>query len=203
MDSQKGKQYITGALVGLLISGAIWFLLGDKRDDLTGLKTSNEKLAVEVDKGKQLKASYEKLKKEVEEQEIRIAELIELFPAESERSRVAYRVQKLAAASALGQVQGWVNADKPIKNDYYMEYPTTYRYTGGFHEFGRFLSFVSGYDKIINISDMVMTRETVKSVNSASIEFRLSVYVFDAKAQAKPKASAKAASGAKPVDNEE
>lgn len=202
MASPTGKQMMAGTVVGLLISGGVWYFLGDSRTELEGIIVSNEKLAVEVDKGKQLKASYEILKKEVEEQEKRIAELVKLFPAESERSSVAYMVQKLASASALGQVQGWVNADKPIKAEYYMEYPTTYRYTGGFHEFGRFLSLVSGYDKIINISDMVITRATTTNVNSASIEFRLSIYVYEPKVVEKPKAPA-AASTTKPARDED
>jgi len=203
MSSQTGKQLIVGALVGLLFSGATWYLLADKREQLVEIKASNEKLAVEVDKGKQLKASDEILKKEVEEQEIRIAELVKLLPEESERSTVAYRVQKLASASALGQVQGWVNSDKPVKTEYYMEYPTTYKYTGGFHEFGRFLSLISGYDKIINVSDMVMTRETSKTLHSASIEFRLSIYVYVPKTMAKANTSDKAAPAATPVNDED
>jgi Tfp pilus assembly protein PilO len=106
-------------------------------------------------------------------------------------------VQKLASASALGQVQGWVNSDKPIKTEYYMEYPTTYKYLGGFHEFGRFLSNVSGYEKIINISDIVMTRDSGKGRNTAAIEFRLSTYVYD-KSQGKPKAPVASAPVAAP-----
>jgi Tfp pilus assembly protein PilO len=76
-----------------------------------------------------------------------------------------------------------------------MEYPTTYKYSGGFHEFGRFLSFVSGYEKIINISDIVMTREAGRASGPASIEFRLSIYVFDPKSIEKPKAQAAGQAG--------
>jgi type IV pilus assembly protein PilO len=201
MTSQIGKQLAIGAVVGVLISGGIWYALGGKREELDGLKNDNEKLVVEVEKGKRLKADYEMLKKEVDEQEKRIAELVKLFPLDSERSRVAYMIQKLASASALGQVQGWVNMDKPIKTEYYMEYPTNYRYLGGFHEFGKFLSFASGFDKIINISDIVMTRDSGKGINSAVIEFRLSIFVYDAKSLPKaPTGATKAALTSKNED---
>jgi type IV pilus assembly protein PilO len=194
---QMGKQLAIGALLGLLFSCGVWFALSGKRADLAGMRTANGRLDAEVKKGVKLKANYETLKKEVEEQETRIAELVALLPLESERARVAYSVQKLASASALGQVQNWANADKPVKNEYCMEYPTAYRYSGGFHEFGRFLSFVSGFEKIINISDITMTRETGRAAGPASIEFRLSIYVYDPKSTEKPKAQAGATPAAR------
>jgi type IV pilus assembly protein PilO len=195
MLPQLGKQFLVGAVLGILVFGGVWFSLSGKRTDLEALKGENELLGAEVEKGRQLKANYEALGKKVKEQEKKIAELVALLPLEGERTRVAYMVQKLAVASALGQVQTWANADKPIKNDYYMEYPTTYKYLGGFHEFGRFLSFVSGYEKIINISDIVMTRETGRANASASIEFRLSIYVYDPSAIEKQKAHAAGQAG--------
>ena len=186
MIPEARKKMILGALVGLIASGAVWFYLSSKREELEVLKVSNEKLVTEVDKGIQLKTSYEQLIKEVGEQEYRIAELVKLFPIESERARVGQMVQRLAQASGLGQLQSQVNVDRPVKGEYYLEYSSTYKYLGGFHEFGHFLSLVSGYDKIINISDIVITRETTSNrntigVNPATIEFRLLVFVYDPK----------------------
>jgi type IV pilus assembly protein PilO len=170
---------MASVLLGLIASCVLWFSLGTKRSQLYELKNSNEKLAVEVEKWIQVKANYENLRNEVDEQKIRITELIKLFALTNERTKVIYIVQKLATLSGLGQFQDQKNTDKPIKNEYYSEYPSTFKYLGGFHEFGRFLSLVSGYEKIINISDIVMTRNMTKNVNPASIEFRLSVYVYD------------------------
>jgi Tfp pilus assembly protein PilO len=201
MTSQLGKQLAIGLVIGGLLSGGIWYMLGSKRDELEELKSDNVKLVDEVEKGKRLKASYLILKKEVEEQEKRIAELVQLLPQDLEqRDRVKYLVQKLASASALGTAQSWQNLQQPPKADYYQEHQTSYRYGGGFHEFGKFLSLASGYDKIINISDIVMTRNAAKSQNLATIEFRLSVFVYDPKSATKAKAPSGAA---KPSRNEE
>ena len=180
MASENNKQMILAAVVGLLASGAVWYSMGGKRTEFEELKASNEKLVAEVDKGIQLKASYESLKKEVEEQENRIAELIKLFPLENERARVGQMVQRLAHAAQLGQLQSHQNALNPVRNEYHLEYSSTYKYLGGFREFGNFLSFVSGYDKIINISDIVMAREMGRNnnIHPVSIEFRLLVFVY-------------------------
>jgi len=198
MTPQLSRQILAGALIGLLVSGAVWYSLSGTRDELAAMRAANDQLDAAVKKGVQTKSDYETLKQDVGEQEKRIAELVSLMPLESERTGIAYKVQKLASASALGQVQNWSSTDKPTKSEYYTEYPTTYKYSGGFHEFGKFLSFVSGFEKIINISDIVMTRETGRAVGSASIEFRLSIYVYDPKSTENPKAQAGAAPAAKP-----
>jgi type IV pilus assembly protein PilO len=191
------KQSIVSVLIGVIVFGALWFSLGSRREQLDELKNSHQKLALEVEKGHNLKSSYEKLKNDVGEQEVRIAELVDLFALEKERSRVTYMIQKLATSAGLGQLQDQKNTDRPVKNEYYSEYPSVFKYQGGFHEFGHFLSFTSGYEKIINISDIVMTRNANnKNTNSASIEFRLSVYVYDPSADkpaSKPISTAKTA----------
>jgi type IV pilus assembly protein PilO len=188
---------MVGALLGLLASGGAWHFLSGDRAALAELKAANGRLDAEVKRGAQVKADYEALKDGALEQEKRIAEMVALMPLEGERARVAQMVQKLASASALGQVQSW-SADKPTKSEYYTEYPTVYKYSGGFHEFGKFLSLVSGLEKTVNISDIVMTRETGRAAGSATIEFRLSIYVYapDSAGQDKVQAQAQTQAGA-------
>jgi Tfp pilus assembly protein PilO len=84
-----------------------------------------------------------------------------------------------------------------------MEYATVYKYSGGFHEFGKFLSFASGYEKIINVSDIVMTRDSSKSVSNAAIEFRLSIFVYDPKSVVAAKAKPAAAKPGKEKEEED
>ncbi|MCL1893380.1 MAG: type 4a pilus biogenesis protein PilO [Holophagaceae bacterium] len=187
-----GKQLGVGVLMGGLIVGAIYYAMGSKREELANFIEENAKLETEVTKGRQLKASYEVLKKEVEEQEERIAELVKLFPLEGEQMRVLQQVQRLASNAGLGRMQEQKNSDKPIKAEYYSEWDTTYRYIGGYMEYGAFLSYVSGYEKIINISDITMDRNTNsanKNTYPAVINFRLSVYVYDPKSDALIKAA--------------
>ena len=199
MSPQISKQFIVGSLLGLLASGAVWFALSSKRTDIAELQAANGKLASEVETGKQLKVSYESLKKETEEQEVRIEELIKLFPLESERTRVTQLVQRLAREARLGPIQAQTNVPRPVNTDYYTEYETNYRYNGGFMEFGHFLSYVSGFDKIINISDITMSRNTARNlVYPATIGFRLSVYVYDQSSMATIRGSGPAAPAPRP-----
>jgi Tfp pilus assembly protein PilO len=179
---------VIGTLLGLLASGAVWFATGVTREELEELKVTNEKLETDVAKGKQLKASYEVLQKEVAEQEARIAELVKLFPLENERSRVTQLVQRFAREARLGPLQSQTNAPRPVRAEYYTEYETNYRYNGGFMEYGQFLSYISGFDKIINVSEIAMTRSTTRnSAFPATIAFRLSVFVYDPSSMPAPR----------------
>jgi Tfp pilus assembly protein PilO len=203
MSSQSSKQLAVGALLGLLVCGGAYLALGSKREDLAELRAGNEALEAEVEKGRALKASYERLKKEVEDQEERIAELIKLFPLDGERSGVTQMVQRLASNAGL-TLNNIANAKEPIRTEYYSEWVSNLRYSGGFNEYGNFLSLVSGYDKIVNISDIEMTRATAtNAANPVAINFRLSLYVYDPKTIEPKKPAAPAARPSAANDHDE
>lgn len=181
--SSKGTQFLAGLLLGGLASGVAWYVSAPKREELAALTESNSELEAEVTRAKELKESYEKFKKEAENQESRIAELIRLLPLEGERSRVNQMIQRLAQNAGLGRMQESKASDKPIKTQYYSEFETLYKYLCGYHEFGRFLSYVSGLEKIVNVSDFSVSRNTARGTTwPITVDFKLSVFVYDHKA---------------------
>jgi len=181
--SSKVIQFAAGLLAGGLVSGAAWYFLAPQRGDLATLTESNNALDAEVKKGKELKENHEKLKRDIEDQEVRISELIKMMPLESERSKVNQMVQRLAQNAGLGRMQESKSSEKPVRAQYYTEFETAYRYICGYHDFGRFLSYVSGFEKIINISDISVSRNSNRSDSQpVTIDFKLSVFVYDSKA---------------------
>ncbi|MFZ1614942.1 MAG: type 4a pilus biogenesis protein PilO [Holophaga sp.] len=177
MNSQLQKQILIGGLAGILITVLTWVFLGSKRTELVALKSNIETLQKEVDKGYQLKANYEKLKVEVAQQEKLIEELIKLMPTDTDKGEIPYRIKKLADLAGIEQVS--FNVESAIKKDYYTEYPYTFAFKAGYHSFGQFTSQVSGYEKIINVSEMQMKRETGKAFWSAGITCRISAFVYN------------------------
>ena len=87
MNTQLQKQILIGGLAGLLITVLAWVFLGGKRDERAALKASIVILEKEVDKGYQLKANYEKLKIEVDQQQKLIEALIKLMPTDGPARR--------------------------------------------------------------------------------------------------------------------
>lgn len=177
MNSHLQKQLLIGGLVGILIMALTYILLGGKRDELASLIATNATLQKEVDKGYSLKANAQKLKKEIEEQQKYIDALIKIMPTDSDRGEIPYRIKKLADTAGIDQVSFVV--ENPIKKDYYTQHPFSFTFRAGFHTFGQFTSLVSGYDKIINLTDLQFKREKRGSIFPATVVCRVSAFVYN------------------------
>jgi len=193
MNPQLQKQIGVGALVGIVLAGLIYFLLGGKRTELESIEADNKTLQADVDKGKLLKASYEKLREEVAKQDKRIEELIKIMPTETDYGEIPYRIKKIADDAGIDQVAFSLKPER--KDTYYTEKPVEFEFRVGFHSFGQFASLVSGYDKIINISNIEFNRKTDnRSVYPASVKCTISAFVYNP--EPPPAAPAKKPAGA-------
>ena len=182
MNSQLQKQLLIGGLAGILLAVLIWFFLGGKRDDLVALKATNAGLETEVAKGYALKANYEKLKIEVAQQEKVIEELIKIMPTDSDRGEIPYRIKKLADTAGIDQIS---STQLPaITAEYYTEYPVQFSFRAGYHTLGQFTSLISGYEKIINVSEIQMKREPGNVLYPMIVNCKVSAFVYNPAAPA-------------------
>ena len=184
MNTQLRNQILMGALAGIVLSIVIYFVLGGKRGELVSIQASIDSLQKEVDKGYQLKANYEKLKDEVSKTEKRLDELIKVMPSEQDRGELPIRMKKLADNAGIDQSS--FALESPIKTTYYTEYPVRFDFRVGYHSFGQFASLISGYEKIINMTNIQFKRADLKSVFPASATCRISAFVYNPQAPADP-----------------
>lgn len=178
MNPQLQKQIGVGALIGIVLAGLVYFLLGGKRTELEAIHADVKTLQADVDKGKLLKASYEKLREEVAKQDKRIEELIKIMPSESDYGEIPYRIKKIADDAAIDQVSFSLKPER--KDTYYTEKPVEFEFRVGYHSFGQFASLVSGYDKIINVSNIEFIRKTDnRSVYPATVKCTISAFIYN------------------------
>jgi len=178
MDPQLQKQIGVGALAGIVLTALVYFLLGGKRTELEGVNANIKTLQAEVDKGKLLKANYEKLREEVAKQDKRIEELIKILPSETDYGEIPYRIKKIADDAGIDQVSFSLRPER--KDTYYTEKPVEFEFRVGYHSFGQFASLISGYDKIINVSNIEFTRKTDnRSVYPASLKCTISAFIYN------------------------
>ncbi|GLH72594.1 hypothetical protein GETHLI_10960 [Geothrix limicola] len=200
MNPQLQKQIGVGALAGIILAGLVYFLLGGKRADLESVNAEVKTLQADVDKGKLLKASYEKLREEVAKQDKRIEELIKIMPSDTDYGEIPYRIKKIADDAGIDQVSFSLKPER--KDTYYTEKPVEFEFRVGFHSFGQFASLISGYDKIINISNIEFTQKIdPRSTYPAAAKCIISAFVYNPEpppaepakkpAAAAPKAGAK------------
>ncbi len=178
MNPQLQKQILVGAAAGIVVAALVFFLLGGKRTDLEAVNADNKTLQATVDKGKLLKANYEKLREEVAKQDKRIEALVKIMPSEADYGEIPYRIKKIADDAGIDQVSFSLLPEK--KSTYYTEKPVAFEFRVGYHSFGQFASLISGYDKIINLSNIEITRKTdPRSVYPASVKCIVSAFVYN------------------------
>ena len=201
MNPQLQKQIGIGALAGIVLAGLVYFLLQGKRTELEAISASIKTIQADVDQGKLLKASYEKLKEEVAKQDKRIEELIKIMPSDTDYGEIPYRIKKIADDAGIDQVAFSLKPER--KDAYYTEKPVEFEFRVGYHSFGQFAALISGYDKIINISNIEFTRPATKgSVYPATVKCTISAFVYNpepppAEPAKKPAAATAPKAGAK------
>ncbi|MBP1626115.1 MAG: pilus assembly protein PilP [Holophagaceae bacterium] len=197
------KQIIIGGLAGVLVAVLTYILLGGTRTELKTLEASNVTLQEEVRKGYGIKSNYEQLKKEVDLQGKTLDALIKIMPAETDISEMPYRVKKMADTAGIDQVS--FSNEAPTKpTEYYTVYPVQFEFRAGYHSFGEFASQVSGFEKIISISDIEMTRVPGRSLYPVTVKCKVKAYVYTPPPPPAPAAAAPAAgAGAKPAAKED
>lgn len=182
MNSQLQKQMLIGGLAGLLVLVLIYFFLGGKRDDLVALKAQNVTLTQEVNRGYELKDIYEKLKAEVDLQQKQIEALVRIMPTDADRGELPFRIKKLADEAGIEQVS--FSLLPAVPKDYYTDYPVQFSFRAGYHTLGQFTSLVSGYEKIINVTDLQLKRDTGNPLYPVSVSCKVSAFVYNPAAPA-------------------
>jgi type IV pilus assembly protein PilO len=186
MNPNLQKQIAIGAVAGLIVAGLTYFLLSGKREERANLVIQNGKLEQDVAKGKELKKHYEQLKEEVAKLESELEQLIKLMPTDTDTGEIPYKIKKIADTAGIDQTSFLVKGER--RDKYYTERTLEFTFRGGFNSLGQFASGVSGYDKIISISNLEMARITsVKnSPYSMTAKTIISAYVYNPEPQQAP-----------------
>ncbi len=202
MNPQLQRQILIGAIAAIVVGGLTYFATGAKREEQESLRAANADLQKKVEQGMMLKKQYEQLREEVEKQQKRIDELIKIMPNDADINELPYRVKKLSDGSGIDQTSFSVKPER--KDQYYTEKMMDFEFRGGYHSFGQFASLVSGYDRIINISNMDLTRlKDPRGIYSTTIKCTISAFVYNPVEPAAPAAPTAAAPGANAPGKEE
>ncbi|HZU53667.1 MAG TPA: type 4a pilus biogenesis protein PilO [Holophagaceae bacterium] len=188
MNPNLQKQILIGLISGLLISGVAYLLLSGKRDELTALTAQCKQLEVQVQNARQAKAHYEQLKEEVEKSQARIDKLVALMPTDTDTGQIPYKIKKLADNSGIDQSSFAVKGER--KDKYYTERMIDFDFRAGYNNFGLFASQVSGYDRIISLSNLQFTRiDNKASAYPMMVHATISAYVYNPEPPAAPAAA--------------
>ncbi|HXC17026.1 MAG TPA: type 4a pilus biogenesis protein PilO, partial [Holophagaceae bacterium] len=133
----------------------------------------------------------EKLKEEVEKSQARIDKLVALMPTDTDTGQIPYKIKKLADNSGIDQSSFAVKGER--KDKYYTERTVDFDFRAGYNNFGLFASQVSGYERIISLSNLTFTRiDNKTSPYPMTVHATISAYVYNPEPVAPPPAPAAA-----------
>jgi len=131
------------------------------RTEVTRLSSQVNELTNEVQKGHIVYSRLREFKKQVEEQEIKLATLRSILPERKQTAEIVSGLELLARESRLKiksfQPQG------TVRKDFYEDWPILLSLEGNYNNLGLFFEKVSQYTRIINVDNI-----TIKKVDQPS-----------------------------------
>lgn len=147
------NQILAFTVIVLGLCGVVYrFYTSPLQADVERLGSEVRQLQREVAEGQALQARLPEFKRNLEEQETRLATLRAALPDQKETSEIIRRIQHLAAESSL-ELKSF-NPQRTIHNGFYIDWPIEMSMEGSYHNLGSFLEKVAGFDRVVNIENL-------------------------------------------------
>ncbi len=187
------------ALLTLVMAGLFYvfysFYIQPLKTEVNALGSQLNDLTNEVQKGQIVYSRLPEFKKQVREQEIKLATLRSILPERKQTAEIVYGLEQLARESRLRiksfQPQG------TVRKDFYEDWPILLSLEGNYDNLGMFFEKVSQFTRIINVENITIkkveepTRSRTISATCTATTF-VFVDVADEAAPAAPRKTAPA-----------
>jgi len=148
----------------------ITLLYAPKHKEINRLGDSIAKLDNDIASAEVKARKLDELKAENERLKLRLAELREYLPEEKEVSLLLKQISDLGVKSGLAILLWKPGPKRPDPSGVYTQIPVNMEVISGYHDLGVFFGYISRLKRIVNISDIKMSRakEAIKSTFTAS-----------------------------------
>lgn len=192
-SDKKVQQVIAIILMGLIISGAIfWLQIKGNNEKLKIANSVRDEKQQELNKILQLKPQLEKLRVSVANLRTKLTALEAVFPDSADTPSLISNITKMARDNELMVVNF-----KPlgeVVQEYYIEHNYEIELLGAYHKLGTFFEALARYNLIVNVGSLELKPSSVMAaditnyqsldiseeyddrVNSVVTKFKLSTY---------------------------
>jgi type IV pilus assembly protein PilO len=170
-------------LVFLVISGLGVYLKVVKDQAPTLERSKQEELAYrDTFENKQRKAAnYDAYKAQLTQIEQSFGTMLRQLPGETEIPSLIVDISQTGLGAGLQE--RLFEPQPEIPKDFYAEKPIKIRLTGGYHEIARFVSGIAALPRIVNLHNIVISRESADSFDDLSMEVTAQTYRYLEEAQ--------------------
>jgi len=151
---------IAWLLALVLVLGAGYFYnIAELREELARGEAKEEQLKKEFETKAFKAANLDALRKQMTEMEASFGALVSQLPSDTEVPGLLEDITNKGLESSLG-IQS-IRLQKEVVKEFYIELPIAISVTGGYHDFGTFVSGIAGLPRIVTLHDFKIeqTRE--------------------------------------------
>ena len=141
------KYSVCISVIFLILLGAWFFMIKDKRDEMLGLMNEETALRADFEQKQSRAANLEPLKQQLAQMEIILQQMLRQLPSKNEMPDLIVDVSQQALASGITNELFQPGPEEP--RDFYAEKPISIRMVGGYHQFGAFMSGVASLPRVV------------------------------------------------------
>ncbi len=151
-----GRIFLCILAISLIIGGAFFLFVKEKNLQLERAETKESSLRREFEKKAFEAANLENYRKQMIEMQESLGALVKKLPSDTEVPELLEDIDEKAVDSRLLIVSTDFGEEKPA--EFYVELPIDIVVSGGYHEFGSFVSGVAGMPRIVTLHDFSIFR---------------------------------------------
>ena len=171
-----GRIFIWVAAVVLIIVGTFFGVVKDKNAQLESAERSEVTLKKDFE-GKAFEAAnLDKYRKQIAEMEDSFEALKKQLPDDTEVPDLVDDIDEKGTQSRLVIESVKLQPEKPA--EFYIELPINIKVSGGYHEFGAFVSGIAGMPRIVTLHDFSIKRDGDKNGSNLSMDVVAKTYRY-------------------------
>ncbi|BCD96069.1 type 4a pilus biogenesis protein PilO [Marinagarivorans cellulosilyticus] len=171
-----GRIFIWVAAVVVIIVGTFFGVVKDKNAQLESAERSEVTLKKDFE-GKAFEAAnLDKYRKQIAEMEDSFEALKKQLPDDTEVPDLVDDIDEKGTQSRLVIESVKLQPEKPA--EFYIELPINIKVSGGYHEFGAFVSGIAGMPRIVTLHDFSIKRDGDKNGSNLSMDVVAKTYRY-------------------------
>ena len=151
------KPWWMGALLGLVLAGAIYFagnhyLLKPRQENLVNLEAKLSVLQTKIQEGRLAKSQLPQFRAEVQQLELDLDKLLRVLPARRNTPELLRRIRDLTEQGDFDLKR--FTPGNFVDREFFSEWPIAVSLDGTYHSLALFFDRVSGFRRIVNIEGL-------------------------------------------------
>jgi type IV pilus assembly protein PilO len=141
------KYGVCAFLIVLILLGAWFFMIKDKRDEMLRLESDETALRADFENKQARASNLEPLKQQLVQMELILQQMLRQLPSKNEMPDLIVDVSQEALQSGITNELFQPGPETP--REFYAEKPISIRMVGNYHQFGAFMSGVASLPRVV------------------------------------------------------